>query len=256
MKSIEESVVIALDGDGSELFPYLPYILQDIWEIGTDPDTVINLIGKYFEKPEALKVLDLGCGKGAVLIKVAYRFKCHCHGIDALEDFIQFAKDKAKEYMVEKYCNFEVGDIREVIHHLPEYDVIILGAIGPVFGNYEETLKALKKCLKENGAFIIDDAYIENSSDFAHPLILKKAELEKQVDSVAMYIAEILPVSKDEVLESDEVIINNLKKRCYELAEKHPEKKQLFMDYVRKQEYEGDVNASKAICATMVIKKK
>lgn len=33
-KTIEESVVQAMDGTDAELFPFLPYILQDLWEIG------------------------------------------------------------------------------------------------------------------------------------------------------------------------------------------------------------------------------
>ena len=66
MKSLEESVVIAMDGSDPELFPFLPYIMQDLWEIGSDPETIIRLIRKHADKPAGMKVLDLGCGKGAV----------------------------------------------------------------------------------------------------------------------------------------------------------------------------------------------
>ncbi len=44
MKSIEESVVTAMDGTDIELFHFLPYILQDLWEIGADPDVIISLL--------------------------------------------------------------------------------------------------------------------------------------------------------------------------------------------------------------------
>lgn len=71
MKTLEESVVTAMDGSDSELFSYLPYILQDIWEIGTSPEVIIDLVQKHTKKYSNLKVLDLGCGKGAVLIKLA-----------------------------------------------------------------------------------------------------------------------------------------------------------------------------------------
>ncbi len=50
MKTLDESVVTAMDGSDKELFSYLPYILQDLWEIGADPDAIINLIGRYFTK--------------------------------------------------------------------------------------------------------------------------------------------------------------------------------------------------------------
>ena len=255
MKTLEESVVIAMDGADKELFPYLPYILQDIWEIGTDPDTVRELIGKHFGDYENLKVLDLGCGKGAVSVKVAQKFKCNCHGIDAIDEFIQYAQGKAREYGVENYCLFETGDIRTAVNHLPKYDIIILGAIGPVLGNYEKSLNTLKNCLKDDGIIIIDDAYIDNNSDFVHPLIVKYDELQRQVKAAGMQIIENLPVAKSEVIESDDIILENLKKRCLELAQKHPQKQKLFADYIKKQEHDSYVNAEKVICTNMVVKK-
>ena len=89
MKSIEESVVIAMDGSDKELFPFLPYILQDIWEIGADPDAIIKLIRKYCNNITELKVLDLGCGKGAVSVKVSQVLGCTCYGIDAIPEFVE-----------------------------------------------------------------------------------------------------------------------------------------------------------------------
>ena len=256
MKSLEESVVNALDGSDKDLYPYLPYILQDIWEIGTDPDVVIALIAEYFSNYTDLKILDLGCGKGAVSVKLAQHYQCSCRGIDAMSDFIQTAKEKAEEFGVEGHCLFEVGDIRESLNHLPESDIIILGAIGPVLGDYRQTLTTLNRLLKPDGVFIIDDAYIENSSEFSHPLILKYDELIRQIESAGMRLIENRVVSNQEVVESDDLILSSLKKRCAELTEKFPEKKQLFDEYVNIQEFESDVNANKAVCTTLVIKKK
>ncbi|MBU4494246.1 MAG: class I SAM-dependent methyltransferase, partial [Acidobacteria bacterium] len=62
-KTIEESVVTAMDGADSNLFPYLPYILQDLWEIGSSPEVIIELIRKHTNDYSSLKILDLGCGK-------------------------------------------------------------------------------------------------------------------------------------------------------------------------------------------------
>ena len=66
--TVEESVVMAMDGTSSNLFPFLPYIFQDLWEIGTSPEIVLTLVKKHTTDYSNLKVLDLGCGKGAVLI--------------------------------------------------------------------------------------------------------------------------------------------------------------------------------------------
>ena len=160
MKTIEESVVTTMDGSDKKLFPYLPYILQDLWEIGTDPEVILKLIANQFNVYNNLNVLDLGCGKGAVSIKVAKKFGCHCYGIDAIREFINYAKEKAAEHKVGHLCKFETGDIREKIKSLSTYDIIILGSIGPVFGDYYTTLTTLSKYLNHKGIFIVDDGYI------------------------------------------------------------------------------------------------
>ncbi len=256
MKSLEESVVIAMDGSDKELFPFLPYILQDIWEIGTDPDAIIKLIRKYCNNFTELKVLDLGCGKGAVSVKVSQTLGCTCYGIDAIPEFVKFAQQKAIEYKVSHLCIFEIGDIREKVKDLSGYDVVILGAIGPVFGNYFSTLSTLKKRINENGIFIIDDAYINDNSDFSHPLMFKKSEILKQIEKTGMELVENDIMDREDIVDSADFIFDNLKKRCQELIKKYPNKQKLFLDYIRKQEIENDVLENKVIGTTLVIKKK
>lgn len=256
MKTLEESVVTAMDGSDKELFPYLPYILQDLWEIGADPEIIIKLIGKHYTNLDRLKILDLGCGKGAVSIKVSKSIGCNCYGIDAIPEFIEFAQKKANELRVNHLCNFEIGDIREKVKELSGYDIIILGSIGPVLGDYYTTLTTLSKCLNESGIFIIDDGYIENSSDYSHPLIQKQNKILQQIDSAGMQLIEDIIIPKDCIKNSDNFIFDNLKKRCLELINMYPDKKELFENYIKKQEIENDVLESKVVCSTMVIKRK
>jgi ubiquinone/menaquinone biosynthesis C-methylase UbiE len=256
MKTIEECVVTSMDGSDKELYPFLPYILQDIWEIGADPGAIIKLIRKHSSNYSNLKILDLGCGKGAVSVKVSKVFGCACYGIDEIPRFIAFAQQKAKEYNVDHLCSFEVGDIREKIKQLSGYDIIILGAIGPVFGDYYTTLTALSSCLNKNGIFIIDDGYIDDNSSFTHPQIFKKNIILQQIDLAEMVLAENDIMAKEDIKDSDDFIFEYLKKRCYELIEQYPDKQKLFLNYLKKQEFENDVLEIKIISTTLLIKKK
>lgn len=255
MKTLEKSVVTSMDGSDSQLFPFLSCILQDLWEIGASPDVIIKLIHKHTSNHSNLKVLDLGCGKGAVSIKLAKEFNCSCIGIDAVEDFIKEAQNKAKEYGVEKRCQFEVGDIRERVKELKGFDIIILGAIGPVFGNYYSTLSTLSKCLNKNGLIIIDDGYIEDESSFSHPLTEKRSSILKQITEAGMKLIDEVIINDDEIKSADDHIFKNLKKRCHELIEKYPEKSTLFLEYIKKQEKENEILETKVICSTMLIGK-
>ena len=256
MKTIEESVVTSMDGSDKELFPFLPYILQDLWEIGADPEAIIRLIGRYFNNHAGLKILDLGCGKGAVSVKVSKALGCRCYGIDAIPEFIEHAGQKADEFNVSHLCTFQTGDIREITKERTGYDVVILGAIGPVFGDYYTTLTILGKCINKNGIFIIDDGYIDDNSNFCHPLMLKKSSILQQIEEAGMELVESNISDSEDIKDSDEQIFESLKKRCHELIEKHPDKRTLFLDYIQKQKIENDVLENKIIGATMVIKLK
>jgi len=255
MKSIEESVISAMDGSSIELFPFLPYILQDLWEIGSDPESIINIIKKQPGYKNFQTALDLGCGKGAISVNVAKSFGYRCHGIDAVPEFIEYARNKAVEYDVQDLCIFETADIRQKVKTLPEYDVIILGSIGPVLGDYFTTFTALSPCLKNNGIIILDDGYIENDSKYIHPLIFKKMEVLRQIKAAGMKIVDENIPAKDGIKESDDYIFDFIKKRCNELIEKYPEKQHIFTDYVMKQAEENDVLENKITCSTMVLQK-
>jgi cyclopropane fatty-acyl-phospholipid synthase-like methyltransferase len=244
-----------MDGSDVALYPFLPYILQDIWELGSDPEIVIALIRKHVSDPSCLKVLDLGCGKGAVSIRIAKAVRCICVGIDAVEGFIDEAKTIAKEYGVQQLCQFEVGDIREKVKSATGFNVIILGSIGPVFGDYFQTLVTLEKCIVDDGLILIDDGYIQNNSTYSHPYVSKRAVILKQVSDAGMRLIDEFIIGKDSIKKSDDMILGKLETRCKELIEKYPEKSHLFNEYLKRQKEENAALEGEIVCATMIIKK-
>ncbi len=253
--TLEESVVRAMDGSDIDLFPYLPYILQDLWEIGTDPSVVIRFIQKNFDSFQNLKVLDLGSGKGAVSVRVAAELKCHCHGVDAIPEFVLFSKQKAIEFVVDHLCLFEVGDIRQSITSLPPYNVIVLGAIGPVLGNHFETLTKLSPCLAPNGLIIADDAYSSENSDYRNPNVLTRSAILQQIAAAGMMLIDEEIVESGSFAETDDFILSCIKKRCLELVEEYPRKATLFLSYIANQERETHALRNNLICSTMAIRK-
>lgn len=257
MKSIEESVLTAMDCTDRQILPYLPYILQDFWEIGSDPKVMIDLIKKHLSNINNLKVLDLGCGKGVVSINIAKKMNCECYGIDAIPEFISFSSSKADEFGVGNLCKFEVGDIREKIRTLGQYDVIILGGIGQVFGNYFETLTLLNNNLNEGGIIIIDDGYIEDESTFKHEHVFNKSELKNQILEAGMQLIDEVNASGDKnVTANYDTEYNNLLRRCQELSVKYPDKTEIFIKYSNQQKNEYDNMKTEIICSTMVVKRK
>ena len=261
MKTLEESIATAMESQDVEIVPFIPYILQDFWDMGTPPEIVINLIQKHCIVVETRhatflpRVLDLGCGKGAVSVQLAAALKCNCYGIDGIPEFIETSKEKAREYGVDELCRFEVGDIRKKIEDLDKFDVIILGAIGQVFGDYYETLTTLSKHLTPKGIIIINDAYIEDSSAFQHPAVLHHKELLRQIVQAGM---ELIDVNTSEETDNSAEYakqFENIQKRCRELIAKYPEKTSIFDNYIQTQVYEYDALENKMIGSIFVIKK-
>lgn len=256
MKTLEACVADAMDCSDSQILPFLPYILQDFWELGSNPVVIINLIRKFCPAPHNLTLLDLGCGKGAVAIPAAQQLGCHVTGIDAIPEFIAFAKAKAAKEDVDNLCRFGVGDIREKIKTAGRYDIILLGSVGQVFGNYFETLILLDGYLKEGGVIIIDEGYLMDNAQGVHPNVLQKADLLAQIEKAGMQLVweEVATSDQAEALRYD-AEYQLLLKRCGELSAEHPEKAGMFSSYCRQQQREYDHLKNDITCATLVIQR-
>ncbi len=258
MGTLEESIAVSMDRLNHGIIEFLPYILQDFWELGASPEIVISLIKKHKNDYQNIRVLDLGCGKGAVSVKIASGLKCRCLGIDGIRDFIDSAKQKAKEYQVENLCSFKTGDVRTEIETLGQYDVIVLGATGPIFGDYFNALSRISNHLAPGGIIIVDDAYTEDSrGPAAYPGVFHKSELLKQIHDAGMDVADEI-VNDDSVNMEDQynTDMDNINRRCRELIEKFPGEKHLFLEYMDGQKKEYEALSSEVTSTVMVIKKK
>ena len=255
MKQLEKSVIESLDGFDQELFPFIPYIFQDLWEIGSDPKAMLKLIRENIGHGK-IAILDLGCGKGAVSITITKALNCTAKGIDAVPEFIQSARIYAEKYNVSHLCEFEVGDIRTEIKGLKGFDIVILGAIGQALGNLQETLKSITASLNTPGYVLLDDAYIEDSSSISYEGCLKKIDFYDQILSSGLQVVDEVIFDKHTIEESDKFIYTSLEKRIGELILQHPDKKELFLRYLSSQEYENQLLENELVTGAWLLKLK
>lgn len=256
MDTVKKSIVKSLDGSDFGLFPYLSYLLQDLWEIGASPEIIIDIIKKHGILKNESRILDLGCGKGAILIRLVKKFKCHGHGIDALPEFIEEAKKYAKKNKVLQKCKFEIGDIRRMVNHLQGYDLVILGSIGPVFGDIKSTLLKIQTCIKDDGYVILDDGYLSNKSTLNSPIYFKESEFLLQIESGKMKIVDKTLLNSAYIKKSNKQIYDRIHKRVLELIEKYPEDRSIFDGYLKSQEEENALLENHIACVTWLLKKK
>jgi ubiquinone/menaquinone biosynthesis C-methylase UbiE len=101
----QQSVANSLEAE-QNLLPYMPYLLQDLWAFGSSVNQILDLIGTLPLSSDSTKVLDLGCGKGAVSIRIASKLRFDVVGVDAMSEFLKDAQRKSSEYQVSDLCCF------------------------------------------------------------------------------------------------------------------------------------------------------
>lgn len=259
-RKVEEKLAASLTAETTELLPFLPYLLQDFWEMGSDPDVMIQIISEYIKLPKYSKVLDLGCGKGAVSVKLAYEKQVIVKGIDLISDFIDIANKKAEEYNIEKLCEFVVGDINESVKIENDYNVVILGAVGDVLGTPKETLQKLKLTIKSGRYILIDECYICDNSkkddiQYINYEYLTRKQWEVLFEKTSLELIAAVVNSDVESLDNSVSDMAKITLRANELIEKYPDKRDIFYGYIRSQQNEYDDINNSLVPVVWVLKK-
>ncbi len=156
----QKSVANSLEVE-TKLLPYMPYLLQDIWAMGCSVDQILDLVANLNLPTESVKVLDLGCGKGALSVQIAAKFGFNVTGVDAMPEFLKFAKEKSDEYKVTSLCTFINGDILNYVTDSHDFNIVILAALGGIFGSNKQTFEKLRTQVSPGGYIIIDDGYLK-----------------------------------------------------------------------------------------------
>lgn len=241
-RETEEKLARSLTAETTDLLPFLPYLLQDLWELGSSPADMIKLIKKHMSISEDTKILDLACGKGAVSIRLAESLGVTVYGFDLIPEFIEYAGQKAKELNVGALCHFVCGDANEIVSTEKGYDCVIFGAAGNVLGSPQETLNKLIKTVKPKGYILIDEAYLpEDSSNggvkYKNYEYLTHEQWLRLFKDSGLTLLEELSSAEDCDYDADKKAIAM---RADELIAQYPEKRAIFEGYVNSQlnEYE------------------
>lgn len=249
-----ESILRSLDCSDKAILPWLPYILQDFEELGSDAGIITPLVEKHARGRKELSVLDIGCGKGAISVSIARELGFSVTGIDAMHAFIEAAnKNKVREN-VEHLCVFSAEDARKTVKTTRTWHFILLCSVGPLFGDYLLTLSTLKPLLAQGGCIIIDDGYIADSSSFTHPHVQKRTHIMRQIQAAHMTLTdEIESASTPVVQTAYEHEFSAMEHRCKQLMHAHPQHRELFVRFLNQQKREYRHLMEEIRCSTMVL---
>ncbi|MDD3537825.1 MAG: methyltransferase domain-containing protein [Eubacteriales bacterium] len=251
MATIEEKLARSLSSEGVDIIPYLPYLLQDLWELGSSPRDMLEMVKRHLKISSGIKVLDLACGKGAVSILLTKELGCRMKGIDIVPEFIAYAEQKALAWGVDKLCTFSTGDITQSVHTETGYDLVILGAVGDVLGNPEETIVLLKKTLKKGGYILIDDAY---GNDPGNEDYYNRTQWLRFMENAGVELVDEKPIKKEEITAINQEQQAHIIKRARELKEQRPEDALLFDRYIQSQQSECDELENEITGVTLLLR--
>lgn len=167
--SLTSQQIAAGLGIPSDLLPWYPELLADIWILGSWPDRIVELLRLLQLPAGTTRVLEVGCGKGAVSIAVAGALGCFTRGVDQYEPFIQEAIAQAHQAGVADRCLFELADMRAVLDTGGDYDILIFAAIGNVLGDFRHTVARLRQAVRAGGYMVIDDGFLSRRNRLDRP---------------------------------------------------------------------------------------
>ena len=258
----KQAIARSLTADTTELIPFLPYLLQDFWELGSDPDAMLHLIISHVPLSPKTRILDLACGKGAVAVKVAEALRVKVKGIDILPEFINYARLKACEHHVTDLCEFATGDINEAVKTEKAYDVVIFGAAGIALGEPAEMLSKLKSVVCPGGYILIDECYLPDNVQQcdikcnSYELLTGK-QWTCLFEAAGLELIETISEKNADIPASgnSEAGMAFILARANELSKQYLDKKVLFDGYVQGQINEYDDIDNTLICVTWMLRK-
>ena len=250
-----QAIAASMDAE-PELIPFLPRLFVDLEDLGARADHVLEILRRA-EFAAGSKVLDLGCGKGAVAVALAREFRCRVDGVDAMPEFIRHARAQAAGAGLEDSCSFRVADLHEVVDDSHGYDLACLLALGEVLGSVDEAVARLRQCVEPGGFLLIDDAYLRDDSTqpedvvncFSHE---RTVELLQSAGDEILY--ETIVDGPESVADYADMTAA-IAQRAAELAREHPEQAELFMDFAARQQEEVALLTGPVVGAMWLIRR-
>jgi ubiquinone/menaquinone biosynthesis C-methylase UbiE len=105
------------------------------------------------------RVIDIGCGKAELLVRLVDKYGCFGTGIDINDEFL---REAAKRVETSRYPTRIVllkGTAKEMIEAKPQYDVSVCVGSSQCFGLYRDALNALAAITRPEGLILIGEGY-------------------------------------------------------------------------------------------------
>ncbi|MEC3884905.1 class I SAM-dependent methyltransferase [Halobacillus sp. HZG1] len=125
-------------------------------------DEVIKLLSLT----EKDKVIDVGAGKGELLLRISENYNSHCTAIEQFGDFTEQLKENAKNRGVLNNITVIKEDANSALKTLDnEFNLGICIGSSHALGGYRNTIESLKKMVAKGGYILLGELYWRKKPD-------------------------------------------------------------------------------------------
>lgn len=245
-------VAYALEAPAA-LLRFLPELLADLEALGSDAEAISGVLDDL-NPNSSTTVVDLGCGKGAVAVKVAERLNLKVTGIDLFEPFVESCKELAESRGVSERCRFIHGDILKLAGKFKLFDIAIYAALGDVLGALDQTVSLIRRYVKAGGYIVISDGFIKEGGSSAFPGFEQYADHETMIARLTAcddtLVREIIGASIGDAKEG-----NLITARAKAIAARQPEIAADVLAYAEAQVAEYEYIEENFVSAIWVLKR-
>jgi precorrin-6B methylase 2 len=256
LRSDIEMITYALEVE-PELLPLVPELLTDLNELGGDASLIVEVLGDL-ALPQSTRVVDLGCGKGALAIKIAKELGFRVHGIELFEPFVKICQECATSAGIADRCTFEHASIPRVADSIAPYDIAIFAALGDVLGPLDETIGIIRRFVRPGGYLVVNDDFLRDGGSTAFPRFEKYRSHEETVRGLQCHgdvlVREVLAQQGNVVAGVPEE--THIRRRAEQLAQQHPRLKVMLLAYADEQAREYAYLERNMVAAVWLLEKR
>jgi cyclopropane fatty-acyl-phospholipid synthase-like methyltransferase len=240
-----------------DLLPFIPELLADIWALGSSVEVILDLLRPLGLPAKTTRVLDLGCGKGAVAIALAREFGFQAMGVDFFEPFVKEARERAEKMGVASLCQFVCDDIRDTLGEARDFDVVIYASVGTL-GRLDECMAKLRRCVVPGGYILIDNVFLADPDKVKSPWYEHCADHQETLRRITAYGDVLL---REVIIPTEDITALNrkytelIRRRAEKIAKLHPEAADSLYGYVEKQERESEIMEQTMIGAVWLLQR-
>jgi cyclopropane fatty-acyl-phospholipid synthase-like methyltransferase len=239
----------SLDLTSEELEAYVPELLKGLWELGSMPEYIIKIFESNHLGNDML-ITDLGCGKGAVLVKLAEHFEIKSAGIDLVTDFIEEANKYAIDLGVSEKLTFQTADITEAIKTITNQDMVIYGYDAEILGDLECTLNHLKNCIKADGYILLEFMFADKVSED----LVTEPVMKDIITQSGFQILDRINWNRETLKQINRKNTAIIQENVNRLILQYPDKQEVFNEYLLNQIEECEALENEYFCTTLLLR--